>query len=70
MLARAREADMTARDPSPMQYRIRIRGHLDPAWTDWFAELALTQKDDGTTSWSGHFPTNQPSTGSLPDYAI
>jgi hypothetical protein len=46
---------MTARDPSPMQYRIRIRGHLDPAWTEWFAELAVTQMDDGTTELVGQF---------------
>ena len=46
---------MTARDPWPMQYRIRIRGHLDPAWTEWFAELAVTQKDDGTTELVGQF---------------
>ena len=44
---------MTAQDTSPMQYRIRIRGHLDPAWTVWFDELTLTQKDDGTTELVG-----------------
>jgi hypothetical protein len=36
-----------------MQYRIRIRGHLDPVWTAWFDELALAQKDDGTTELVG-----------------
>ena len=36
-----------------MQYRIRIRGHLDPAWTAWFDELTLTQKDDGTAELVG-----------------
>ena len=46
---------MIARDPSPMQYRIRIRGHLDPAWTEWFADLAVTPKDDGTTELVGQF---------------
>jgi hypothetical protein len=49
------EADMTARDPWPMQYRLHIRGHLDPVWTEWFAELAVTQKDDGTTQLVGQF---------------
>jgi hypothetical protein len=44
---------MIARDPSPMQYRIRIRGHLDPAWTEWFDDLALTQTNDGTTELVG-----------------
>lgn len=36
-----------------MQYRIRIRGHLDPAWSAWFDDLALTQRDDGTTELVG-----------------
>jgi hypothetical protein len=34
-------------------YRIRIRGHLDPAWTGWFDELTLTQNDNGTTELVG-----------------
>ena len=46
---------MSARNPSPMEYLIRIRGHLDPAWTVWFDELTLTQKDDGTTELVGQF---------------
>ena len=44
---------MTALDPSPMQYRIRIRGHLDPARTVWFDDLTLAQSDDGTTELVG-----------------
>jgi hypothetical protein len=36
-----------------MQYRVRIRGHLDPASTAWFDELTLTQKDDGTAELLG-----------------
>jgi hypothetical protein len=36
-----------------MLYRVRIRGHLDPAWTAWFDELTLTQQDDGTTELVG-----------------
>ena len=44
---------MIAPDPSPMQYRICIRGHLDPAWTVWFDELTPTRKDDGTTELVG-----------------
>ena len=44
---------MTARDPSPTPYRIRIAGHLDPAWTAWFDDLTLTQEDDGTTELVG-----------------
>jgi hypothetical protein len=37
----------------PMLYRVRICGHLDPAWTAWFDELTLTQQDDGTTELVG-----------------
>ena len=44
---------MTGRDPSPMQYRIRIRGHLDHAWTEWYDDLTLTQQGDGTTELVG-----------------
>lgn len=44
---------MTTRDASPMQYRVRVRGHLDPPWTVWFDELTLTQTDDGTTELVG-----------------
>jgi hypothetical protein len=44
---------MTSPNQSPLEYRIRIRGHLDPAWTGWFDEFALTQHDDGTTELVG-----------------
>jgi len=30
-------------------YRIRVRGHLDDRWTDWFGGLELQREDDGTT---------------------
>jgi hypothetical protein len=38
---------------SPARYRIRIRGHLDPAWSTWFDSLTVTQADDGTTELAG-----------------
>jgi len=47
---------MTALDRPPMQYRVRIRGHLDPAWTVWFDELTLTEQDDGTAELVGPLP--------------
>jgi hypothetical protein len=34
----------------PAGYRIRIRGHLDPAWCDG---LTVAQADDGTTELAG-----------------
>lgn len=47
------EAGMTIRNASPVQYRVRVRGHLDSTWTVWFDELTLTQADDGTTELVG-----------------
>jgi hypothetical protein len=35
------------------RYRIRIRGHLDPAWSAWFDGLAISQQADGTTTLTG-----------------
>jgi len=33
----------------PMVYQIRIKGHLDAQWTDWFDGLAITLEDNGDT---------------------
>jgi hypothetical protein len=38
---------------APAHYRIRIRGHLDPAWSAWFDSLTVAQADDGTTELAG-----------------
>jgi len=41
-------------DPSkPTVYRIRIKGHLDSQWTDWFEGLTITLDEDGTTLLTG-----------------
>lgn len=34
-------------------YQIRIRGHLDPQWTDWFGGLTITLEEDGDTLLTG-----------------
>ena len=34
-------------------YEIRLRGHLEPRWADWFDGLTLTQESDGTTVLRG-----------------
>jgi hypothetical protein len=44
---------MSAPAIPPARYRIRIRGHLDPAWSTWFDSLTVTQADDGTTELAG-----------------
>ena len=33
----------------PGLYEIRIKGHLDDRWADWFEGLTFTLESDGTT---------------------
>jgi len=33
----------------PGRYEIRLQGHLDARWSDWFDGLSLTHGRDGTT---------------------
>jgi hypothetical protein len=37
----------------PVVYQIRIKGHLDPQWTDWFEGLTITLEDNGDTLLTG-----------------
>ncbi len=34
-------------------YSIRVNGHLDPAWSDWFGGLTITQEPSGVTVITG-----------------
>ncbi|NMB90352.1 MAG: hypothetical protein GYA17_18485 [Chloroflexi bacterium] len=34
-------------------YQIRLRGHLSPAWMDWFEGLTITLEDNGDTLLGG-----------------
>ena len=34
-------------------YRIRIKGHLDPEWADWFEGMTLSRQEDGATLLTG-----------------
>ncbi len=40
----------------PEYYEIKIRGHLDPRWSHWFAGLQLTYLEGETTLLSGLLP--------------
>jgi len=40
----------------PEYYEIKIRGHLDPRWSDWFADLKLTHLEGDETLLSGSLP--------------
>jgi hypothetical protein len=31
------------------RYHLRVAGHLDLEWADWFAASAITHQPDGTT---------------------
>ena len=37
----------------PGRYELRIRGHLDDCWAEWFEGLALTRESDATTRLCG-----------------
>ena len=34
-------------------YMIRVKGHLDPRWSEWFEGLTVTQTKSGETVLSG-----------------
>ncbi len=40
----------------PENFEIKIRGHLDPCWSDWFAGLKLTYLEEDVTLLSGPLP--------------
>jgi hypothetical protein len=41
---------------SPTIYEIRIKGHLNDQWTEWFYDLTITHESDGTTTLRGELP--------------
>jgi hypothetical protein len=46
-------ADIPGFGPEPIRYELRLQGHLDQHWSNWFTGLTLTQNQDGTTSLCG-----------------
>jgi hypothetical protein len=40
----------------PEYYEIKIRGHLNQLWSDWFAGLKLTTLEEDETLLSGSLP--------------
>jgi hypothetical protein len=41
-------------DPKqPVVYQIRIKGHLDHQWTDWFEGLTISLEENGETLLTG-----------------
>ena len=44
----------TKTDPNqPMVYQIRVKGHLESQWTDWFGGLTIRLEDNGETLLTG-----------------
>jgi len=41
---------------SPTIYEIKIKGHLDDKWSEWFYDLTITREPDGTTTLCGPLP--------------
>lgn len=42
------------KDPDePRVYQIRLEGHLDRQWTEWFDGLTITLEDNGDTILAG-----------------
>ena len=39
----------TPNQPEPMLYHIRLQGHLNNGWSDWFGGGTITLLEDGTT---------------------
>jgi hypothetical protein len=45
--------DQKTNPSQPVIYQIRIKGHLDSQWTDWFGGLTITLEEDGDTLLTG-----------------
>jgi hypothetical protein len=37
----------------PQRYEIRLKGHLDDRWAEWFESLTITLEDNGDTLLTG-----------------
>jgi hypothetical protein len=49
----ANERNPTTEPRELMVYQIRVTGHLDSEWSDWFEGLSITLEDNGETLLSG-----------------
>ena len=41
---------------TPLLYEIKLKGHLDTKWAEWFYDMAITHESDGTTTLRGPLP--------------
>jgi hypothetical protein len=40
----------------PTYYEIRVNGHLESTWDDWFGELTISNLESGEALLSGYLP--------------
>ena len=40
----------------PEYYEIKLKGHLDPRWSEWFSDLKLMHLEGNETLLSGSLP--------------
>jgi hypothetical protein len=40
----------------PTVYEIKLQGHLDAKWSEWFYDMVITHESDGTTILYGPLP--------------
>ena len=45
--------DLSEDHYEPRLYEIRVKGHLDNRWANWFGGLAITLEDNGDTLLTG-----------------
>lgn len=43
----------TGSQDEPARYEIRLKGHLDNRWAEWFEGLTITVEDNGETLLAG-----------------
>lgn len=44
---------MAQHHPATVACALRVAGHLDQGWSDWFDGMAITHEPDGTTRIAG-----------------
>jgi len=42
-------ADQHPNNSDQLHYQVRLQGHLDRSWDDWFGGCSITPEADGTT---------------------
>lgn len=44
------------KQPTHMTYEIKLNGHLDTKWAEWFYDMTITHENNGTTTLYGPLP--------------